>query len=63
MRVEVFLTIWFILVMAVNLANAFYRIITEKDPETSWKHDAITSLLSAVIHGTLLVWIFISWWM
>ena len=63
MRVEVFLTIWLILVMAVNLANAFYRIITEKDPEKSWKEDAITSLLSAIIHATLLVWMFLSWWM
>jgi len=62
MRVEIFLTIWFVLAMTLNLANAFYRIITEKDPEKSWKEDAITSLLSAIIQGAFLVWMYLSWW-
>ena len=62
MSIEVALTIWFILVITINLANVFYRIITERDPETSWKSDAIASLMSAIIHSILLVWMYLSWW-
>jgi len=62
MSIEVVLTIWFILVITVNLANVFYRIITERNPETSWKHDAIVSLMAAIIYSILLVWMYLSWW-
>ena len=63
MTIEIFLTIWFMAAIIISLADAFYRIITEKDLERSWEHDAITSLLSAIIYGILLIWMYLSWWM
>lgn len=63
MRIEIFLTIWFIAVVAYNMAAAIYRIVTEKDPETTWKEDAISSLATAVIYIAFLIWAYLSWWM
>jgi len=60
--IEVFLTVCFALAMTINLVNVFYRIITEKDPEKSWKEDAILSLLAAIVQGAILTWMYLSWW-
>jgi len=63
MKIEVFLIIWFIVVIVYNVATAIYRVITEKDPETTWKEDAISSLATAMIYIAILIWAYLSWWM
>ena len=63
MKIEAFLIVWFIAVIVCNMATAIYRLITEKDPESTWKEDAISSLATAIIYIAILIWAYLSWWM
>lgn len=60
---EIFLTGWFIAGVSLNVTNTLFRIVTERDLRKSWKEEAVTSLLAAIIQGAVLVWMLLTWWL
>ena len=55
-------TIWFALVLCAEAVNMVYRMITERDRKGTWKEDALSSFISAVVHAVFLTWMLIRWW-
>jgi hypothetical protein len=47
--------------MVINLGDAFYRIITEKDRDISWKTEAIADIIRFIMDLTIFAGLMLEW--